>query len=240
METDDYTSKSYSRRDFLGLLGTGAAAIMFSCNSANKASVPETSLPPCIGVLEQTEGPYFVDENLNRSDIRTDSATGTARDGTPLEIEFQVSGIGADNICRPLADANVDVWHCDAAGVYSDVRDRSFDTTGQDFLRGFQKTDKNGIARFTTIFPGWYRGRTVHIHFKIRTKNNTDFTSQLYFDDALTDKIHAQNPYAAKGQRDLRNNRDGIFRDGGEALTLVLKETNAGYRTVFQIGLQNA
>lgn len=240
METDDYTSKSYSRRDFLGILGASAAAVIFSCNSAQTASVAANSLPPCIGVLEQTEGPFFVDENLNRSDIRTDSATGTAREGVPLELEFQVSHVATDGVCRPLPDATVDVWHCDASGVYSDVRDRNADTTGQDFLRGFQMTDKNGIARFTTVFPGWYPGRTVHVHFKIRTKNNLDFTSQLYFDDALTDKIHAKNPYAEKGQRNLRNNRDGIFRAGGEALTLTLKETSGGYRAVFQIGLQNS
>lgn len=239
MKNDDYTSKSFSRRDFLGILGTGAAAVMFSCNSANRASVPETSLPPCVGVLEQTEGPFFVDEKLNRSDIRTNSATGAASEGTTLEIEFQVSEIGAGGVCRPLPDATVDIWHCDALGAYSDVRDRSSDTTGQDFLRGFQTTDKRGVTLFTTIFPGWYPGRTVHIHFKIRTKNNADFTSQLYFDDALTDKIHAQNPYAAKGRRNLRNDRDGIFRDGGEALTLRLNETANGYRAVFQIGLQS-
>jgi len=106
----------------------------------------------------------------------------------------------------------VGVWQCDAAGHYSGVTDTGvgFDTVGQKFLRGYQITDAKGVARFTTIYPGWYRGRTVHIHFKVRTPatavlaNATDsvyeFTSQLFFDDALTTRVFAQEPYASRGE----------------------------------------
>jgi protocatechuate 3,4-dioxygenase beta subunit len=138
----------------------------------------------------------------------------------------------------------VNVWHCDALGQYSDVRDagQGFDTRGQKFLRGYQVTDENGTARFTTIYPGWYQGRTVHIHFKIRTDPSSEqgyeFTSQLYFDDSITDQIHAQAPYAAKGQRDLRNDGDGIFRDGGDQLMLDLTEDGQGYMGTFDIALK--
>ncbi|MEP0859677.1 twin-arginine translocation pathway signal protein, partial [Trichocoleus sp. DQ-U1] len=138
--------------------------------------------------------------------------------------------------------ATVDIWHCDALGVYSDVRDFNGDTQGQKFLRGYQVTDANGTAEFVTIYPGWYPGRTVHIHFKIRTDSasgrGSEFTSQLYFDDALTDQIYAQSPYAAKGQRTQRNDGDGIFQDGGEELMLQLTQDAQGYVGTFDIGLQ--
>jgi protocatechuate 3,4-dioxygenase beta subunit len=125
--------------------------------------------------------------------------------------------VGAEG-CLPLAGAIVDVWHCDALGVYSDVADPGFDTSGQKFLRGFQQTDGDGVARFLTIYPGWYPGRTVHIHFKIRSPASDgsvyDFTSQLFFDDSLSDSVFTSSPYAAKGERGTRNQDDGIFRNG--------------------------
>jgi protocatechuate 3,4-dioxygenase beta subunit len=105
-------------------------------------------------------------------------------------------------------------------------------------------TDANGIVEFLTIYPGWYPGRTVHIHFKIRTpsasQQSYEFTSQLYFDDSLTDQIHAQPPYAAKGQRSVKNDRDGIFQGGGEQLMLQLTKDAKGYGGKFDIGLEIA
>ncbi len=135
-------------------------------------------------------GPYYVDTGLQRSDIREE------REGIPLELTFNVSRIDAGDIstCGPLAGAVVDIWHCDALGEYSGVQDNAagdFDTTEATFLRGYQLTDDNGVARFTTIYPGWYQGRAVHIHFTIRdsaeSQQGYEFTSQLYFDDTLTD-----------------------------------------------------
>jgi len=135
----------------------------------------------------------------------------------------------------------VDVWHCDAAGVYSGVRDRSFDTTGQKWLRGYLLTDANGLAEFTTIYPGWYSGRAVHIHFKIRTKGadgaDYEFTSQLFFDEATTDQVHAQPPYAAKGERDTPNASDGIYRNGGAQMLLTPTLAESGYAAHFPIAL---
>jgi protocatechuate 3,4-dioxygenase beta subunit len=189
---------------------------------------------------EQTEGPYYVDEQLNRSDIRSDPSDGSVKEGVPLELTFRVSSVNAG--CTPVVGAIVDVWHCDALGVYSDVSDPGFNTVGKKFLRGYQTTDANGVARFTTIYPGWYQGRTVHIHFKIRTNptgtQGHEFTSQLYFDDAITDQVHAQQPYASKGQRTLRNNGDTIYRNGGSQLMLPLVRAGQGYSAVFDIGLQ--
>jgi protocatechuate 3,4-dioxygenase beta subunit len=197
-------------------------------------------VPACVVTPEQTEGPYFVDEALNRSDIRSDPTTGAVKDGAPISLTLQISQVGSGS-CRPLAGAAVDIWQCDALGVYSDVRDPGFNTVGQKFLRGSQVTDQNGVVQFTTIYPGWYQGRAVHTHFKVRTDpasaTGYQFTSQLYYDDSLTDQVHAQPPYAAKGRRTTRNTDDGIFLDGGTQLLLNLTPQGDGYAATKLIGV---
>lgn len=193
--------------------------------------------PACIVRPAMTEGPYFVDEKLNRSDIRSDPTDGTVKAGTPLAITVNISSING-SACAALSGATVDVWHCDAAGVYSDATDPSFNTKGKKFLRGYQTTDANGQVKFTTIYPGWYHGRNVHIHFKIRTTSGHEFTSQWFFDDSLSDKVFAQAPYGGRGQRDTLNSQDGIYQSGGDQLLLSPAPAGAGYATSFDIGLQ--
>lgn len=138
----------------------------------------------------------------------------------------------------------MDVWHCDHEGVYSDVSDPRFDSRGRRFLRGYQTTDASGIAKFTTVYPGWYSGRAVHIHFKIRStpsaSSGSEFTSQLYFDDALTDRVHSNPPYAAKGARNIRNAADGIFRRNGSQLIVPVTPAADGYAGTFNIALQRS
>jgi protocatechuate 3,4-dioxygenase beta subunit len=125
--------------------------------------------------------------------------------------------------------------------VYSDVSDPSFNTSGKKFLRGYQVTGTDGVARFTTIYPGWYQGRAVHIHFKIRSAASAasayEFTSQLFFDDSLTDQVHATERYASKGQRTLRNSGDGIYNGGGSQLVLDVTGTADGYAATFNTAL---
>jgi len=242
-----------SRREMLGLMGSTAAAITLAgCGGSERSGQPgagettdastaaETASTTCVVRPEQTEGPYYVDTGLDRSDIREE------REGVPLDLTFNVSRVdeGDASACGPLAGAVVDVWHCDAAGEYSGVEDNAagdFDTRGETFLRGYQLTDENGTARFTTIYPGWYQGRAVHIHFTIRdspeSQQGYEFTSQLYFDDALTDEVQSQGPYAEKGQRDLRNREDGIYQGGGDELLLDLTENGEGYAATFDIAL---
>jgi protocatechuate 3,4-dioxygenase beta subunit len=184
-----------------------------------------------------TEGPYYVDEGLDRSDIRSDPANGALSQGALLALTFKVSRI-SDQGCAPLEGARVDVWHCDAAGRYSDVADALSDTRGQKFLRGHQLTDAGGRATFLTIYPGWYPGRTVHIHFKVYAEasgQGREFTSQLFFDDAFTDQVLAQAPYAARGPRSTFNRNDGIY---DERLQLDVSAADAGYAAAFDIGLQ--
>jgi protocatechuate 3,4-dioxygenase beta subunit len=141
-----------------------------------------------------------------------------------------------------LSGATVDVWHCDALGVYSDVRDGRFDTRGKKFLRGFQRTDGEGRAEFFTVYPGWYPGRAVHIHFKIRSAGSDgrahEFTSQLYFDEAVNDVVFQQAPYNSKRGRRMMNQADSLFRRGGKELLLAPTKSAHGYAAQFAIGLQ--
>jgi protocatechuate 3,4-dioxygenase beta subunit len=195
----------------------------------------------CVVRPELTIGSHFVDDQLNRSDIRYDPLEENVSPGTPLILNIGVFDAGS-NRCAPLKGAQVDVWHCDAMGIYSGVIERVFNTRGQQFLRGYQFSDADGHVQFQTIYPGWYSGRTVHIHFTIRTKNSTgrayQFTSQLFFRDAVTDLVHSKKPYKKKGERDTRNRDDSIFKMGGNQLLLNVRGDGAGgYIASINIGL---
>jgi protocatechuate 3,4-dioxygenase beta subunit len=257
IEDDDApVGRILSRREVLALLGGSGAALLAACapgalaspsptiaaqTSAAATSAPATTaaasvattLPSCIVRPALTEGPYFVDEKLNRSDIRSDPATGVVRPGALLTLNFLVSRVSG-SACTALSGAMVDVWHCDALGVYSDVGGAS----GQKFLRGFQNTDASGSAKFTTIYPGWYQGRAVHVHFKIRPSSSSEFTSQFFFDDALSTQVFAQAPYSQKGIQGItRNSSDGIYQESGGKLTLSVTKTGDAYAATFDIGL---
>jgi len=189
----------------------------------------------CTASPQVTEGPYFVDERLDRSDIRPDPVTGEVSAGVPLRLTIATL-LASGGACAPLQGAQVDVWHCDAEGVYSDVRDNIMGGrgVGRKFLRGYQVTDENGNVQFTTIYPGWYQGRAVHIHFKIRTnpqgETGYEFTSQLFFDDALNDFVFTtQDPYVQKGRSPLTNGRDGIYQATNGLLTLQPSAEGDGY-----------
>ena len=204
MDQDDrMVGRVLSRREVVSLLGLSGVAMLTDSLRAQAPAAP--SGPPfCVVQPQQTEGPYFSDVMLNRTDVRSDPPSGAPKPGAALALAFNVGQLSADGVCKPLAGAHVDIWQCDALGVYSDAKDRSFDTIGQKFLRGYQLTDASGAARFTTIYPGWYQGRAVHIHFKIRTNpkgpGGQEFTSQLYFDEAMTDRVHALEPVRVEGQ----------------------------------------
>jgi protocatechuate 3,4-dioxygenase beta subunit len=239
-ENDEQDGRLLSRREAIVLLGA-AGTVCLMGGWPHKAQASGTARSLCVVRPEQTEGPYFVDERLHRSDIRTDPTDGRIVAGIPLALTFQVMRLNASE-CSPLPHARVDIWQCDAQGIYSDVEDPGFNTLGQKFLRGYQATNAQGEARFITIYPGWYPIRTVHIHFKVRTaaiaSKHFEFTSQLYFPDELTDRVHTALPYSSKGRRRVRNRHDFIFRDGGDQLMLQPSAASAGYAAIFPIGLQ--
>jgi len=211
-----------------------------STGATSVAAATSTSLPSCIVLPELTEGPYFLDEKLQRSDIRADSESGDERPGTPFVLTLNVVAVSGAS-CAPLEGAMVDVWHCDALGAYSGFNDSAegFSTVGEDWLRGFQNTDASGRVEFTTIYPGWYRGRATHIHFKVR-KDNMEFTSQWFFDDSLSDEVHTnETPYNEDGASGrLQNAQDGIYQQSSGMLLLDVQPSDDGYATVFTIGIQ--
>jgi protocatechuate 3,4-dioxygenase beta subunit len=204
--------------------------------SATPAATVGGPLPSCVVVPELTEGPFYVDTGLERSDIRPNTTTGDPAEGIPLQLSWVVSTVEGGG-CVPLANAVVDVWHCDALGVYSGVQGN-----GGDFLRGVQRTDANGAATFTTIYPGWYQGRAVHIHFAIRTDPDGDsgfsLTSQLFFDDELSRQVYTTEPYASKGAQSMTNEQDGIFGQSDGTTLLDVQPSDNGYATTFSIALQ--
>jgi protocatechuate 3,4-dioxygenase beta subunit len=254
LDDDAPVGRVLTRREALALLGLAGSTLLAGCvpvtppagapQAATATLAADTAasgaLPACVVRPEQTEGPYFVDEQLNRADVRVDPADGSLKEGVPLTLGFSVAQI-AGGVCTPLAGATVDIWHCDALGVYSGVRDPRADTTGQTWLRGYQVTDDSGRVEFTTIYPGWYGGRAVHIHFKIRATGadgqSYDFTSQLYFDEAVTAQVYRREPYASRGQPNTPNAMDGPFRNGGDQLLLDLTPAGEGYATLFSLAL---
>jgi len=163
----------------------------------------------CTQAVEQTEGPYYFDVDAIRSDIRE------GREGTRLRLALRVRSAGA---CEPIENAVVDLWHCDAGGVYSGFEAGE----GERFLRGAQVTNADGIATFTTIYPGWYEGRTAHIHAKVHLDRRTALTTQLYFDDAVSDAVYRGDAYATRGERSQLNASDGIY---DESLLLTLERS---------------
>ena len=235
-----------SRREALETFGALGLAMVFPAGGAN--GLREGAPLDCVVVPEMTEGPFFVDEKLERSDLTTDTGEPFVTKAFPLLLHiavFQAKG----RACSPIVGAQVDVWHASAEGVYSDEtsgRIQDKDTSGEKYLRGYQRTDEHGAVSFRTIYPGWYPGRTVHIHFKIRTfsksgRQASDFTSQLFFDDALNDVILGKPPYNSRGERRMRNANDGIYRRGhGSTLIRKAKESEDGKSCLaaFNIGLE--
>jgi len=175
----------------------------------------------CTLYPQQAEGPFYLDLDSLRRDITEGKA------GMPLSVVVQVQS----ESCAPLKDVAVDLWHCDAAGVYSGFQGQlgGLDTTGETFLRGTQVTDVDGVAEFDSIYPGWYPGRTTHIHFKVHTSSTTEATSQLYFPEDVTAGIYATAPYDARGPKDTLNAADGIAVANPAPLAMVTGDASSGF-----------
>ena len=207
------------RRTLLKALTMAPAAAAFP--AALQAEVTRAGListDVCLLSAEVTEGPFYVDPKLVRADITE------GKPGLPMQLRLQV--VTAD--CAPVAGARVDLWHCDASGVYSAVQNMGGggDTRGETFLRGTQRTDPAGVVAFQTVFPGWYRGRTTHLHYKVFLDEKTVLTSQIFFDEAVNAAIYAEHPaYARAEPRDMLNANDGIAADAGDGAYARVKMT---------------
>ena len=181
---------------------------MESSGSATGGGGESGSCSNTTKVIEQ--GPFFVDEKLDRSDLFS-----TAQ-GVLVVLHLPIYNSSATQ-CIPLPGAQVDIWEADSAGLYSD--EASEGTKNQTWLRGYQTTDSSGAVTFRTVYPGWYQGRTTHIHVMVRTfdaRGNTLYrsTTQLYFNDSLTDQIYQLAPYNARSSgRRTRNSADRIFSE---------------------------
>jgi protocatechuate 3,4-dioxygenase beta subunit len=195
----------------------------------------------CTVAPELTEGPYYFDVDAIRSDIRED------REGTRLRLAVRVRDAES---CEPLRNAVVDVWHCDAGGNYSGFESASQGGPGgggpaggsgptdeKTYLRGAQVTNEDGIAEFETVYPGWYRGRTVHIHAKVHLDRQTVLTTQFFFDEDVTDQVYTDEPYASDTGRDQFNDSDGIF---DERLVLTLSEEDEGWLGLMTLDVERA
>jgi protocatechuate 3,4-dioxygenase beta subunit len=220
------------RRALAWLGGVGLAAVLPGCADDEQAAAPSTTAAAtdsaaadCILTPELTEGPYYLDLDLVRRDITE------GRAGVPFDLAVTV--VDAES-CEPIEGAALDVWHCDAEGVYSGVQGDS-----GTFLRGVQMTGADGAASFQTIFPGWYTGRAVHIHLKVALGTDDVHTGQLFFDDATLAAAYESVPYAARGAPDTSNEADGIYGESGGS-TVVAVTPGETYRGSVTLGVERA
>jgi len=204
----------------LGLAGWKAA----ESEGAGPAGVASGAVA-CVLTPEQTEGPYYISGEKYRRDITE------GRAGVPLYLRLRVVDAST---CKPIRGAAVDIWHADALGVYSGFGPGAKSRT---FMRGIQRTDANGLARFRTVYPGWYRGRTVHIHVKVHVAGNVVHTGQLYFPDSLTDKVFRRKPYSRRPRRATRNANDFVFAQGGRRSMLGLRKAGSAYVGAITMGV---
>jgi protocatechuate 3,4-dioxygenase beta subunit len=229
-----------------GSSSTSNSAANAATNDTSSTTTTSSGSSSCVLSPQVTEGPYFVDEKLNRGDITADSDGSSIQSGVPLELRIQIFSVNG-TACTALSGYQIDIWHASAYGLYSDIGSNqgqaNSTTTGHNYLRGYQLSDDSGLVIFKTIYPGFYSGRTVHIHIKARlydSSNNKTFeaTTQMFFDDAINDEVLANAPYNTRGSRDTRNSADNIYDGQTELLAaLTANADNSGYIGTFNLGL---
>ena len=226
----DFDRPVTRRSSLLALGGLVVAALGWKADTALSAEDGPASvasgLVTCVLSPGLTEGPYYVSGEKVRRNITE------GRPGAPLALALTVFDAST---CKPIKGAAVDIWHCDALGVYSGVQGNS-----GTFMRGVQRTDAKGLARFTTVYPGWYNGRAVHIHVKVHVGGNVVHTGQFFFNDAVTDAVYTRAPYNTRGERDIRDSNDSIYRNGGSKSLLAVKESGTGYIGAITMGVHRS
>ncbi|MYT05587.1 MULTISPECIES: intradiol ring-cleavage dioxygenase [Streptomyces] len=246
-------------RDRIGrrtvLVATGATAVTLAVGAAvpgtqaSPDTAPVAAAAVCTLTKEMTEGPYYLDGQYVRADI-TEGKTGF-----PLKLALTVVD---DDTCATISNALVEIWHCDALGEYSGYvgNNGHNEPDSGTFLRGGVLTDSSGVAKITTVYPGWYIGRCVHIHVKVHvgvtltsdgsfTGGTELHTGQLFFNETTTAKVGALSPYSANTVRRTTLAQDGIYDDGGAAsglltLTALGSSPSAGYSGTLTLGVERS
>jgi protocatechuate 3,4-dioxygenase beta subunit len=216
------------RASLTGLFGGVLALAGWKAASSDAAGGPAavaSGAVTCVLAPELTEGPYYIDGEKVRRNITE------GRPGAPLTLRLAVVNAST---CKPIKGASVDIWHADAGGVYSGFGAGSGNRT---FMRGVQKTDAAGIATFQTVYPGWYQGRTVHIHVKVHIGGNVVHTGQLFFNDTVTDTVYRRTPYSRRPNRTTRNAADSIFVNGGSKSIVRVRKQGTGYAGAVTMGV---
>jgi protocatechuate 3,4-dioxygenase beta subunit len=229
------------REAFLALAGLGLTGARGARVSGALGTPGADAATTCVLSPEVTEGPYWIDNSLTRRDITEN------RPGLPLELVLTVQNA---KTCAPIKGADVEIWHCDAGGVYSGYESGSAGAPGGQhaaptdsdrFLRGHQKADAHGRARFLTIVPGWYSGRTPHIHLKVHVGGSVVHTGQLFFDEKTTAAVYRHSPYKSHGQPDTSHAEDMIYAQAGRsrATLRLARRSNGrkGYRGSITLGV---
>jgi len=221
MSTDDRT---LSRRGLIGVLGGGVASVAFGTRALDAFGTDNADAATCVLTPEVTEGPYWIDTRLTRYDVRE------GRPGLPLVLQFAIVNA---KTCRPIRNADVEIWHADASGEYSGFDGGSSGPGGPGggsgpqtktrYLRGHQRSDALGKASFMTIFPGWYRGRTPHVHMKVHvgSADRVVHTGQVFFNEAIQASVYRTGAYAGRGQPDTPHARDMIYAQAGGSRAVV-------------------
>jgi hypothetical protein len=208
-----------SRRGLIGVLGGGVASVAFGARALDAFGAGDANVAACVLTPEVTEGPYWIDDTLTRHDVRE------GRPGLPLVLAFTILNA---KTCRPIKGADVEIWHADASGNYSGFDGGSAGgppggggsgpQTRTRYLRGHQRSDALGKATFLTIFPGWYRGRTPHVHMKVHV-------------GSADRVVYRSGAYASRGQADTSHARDMIYaRAGGSRAVVKLGRRLRGAR----------
>lgn len=225
---------SSTRRGFLGFVSASAAGLL--PGRADAAAAVADGEPACILTPQAEEGPFYSDPKLVRSDV------AEGRPGVPLALRLRVIEAGP---CTAIKGARVDIWHCDAKGLYSAFPGQSdthnVDATGKTFLRGTQMSDEAGWVMFNTIYPGWYDGRTTHIHFKVFLDQRTVLTGQTFLPDALNEFIYTNVPgYGGRArQRMVINANDQVIErsDPEHRAFCAVKEARDRYVATLTLGV---
>ncbi|KAB1075645.1 intradiol ring-cleavage dioxygenase [Methylobacterium planeticum] len=223
-----------SRRALLATLGGSLGALLPSPGRAAPAAIAPAEEGACRLTPQAIEGPFYHDPKLIRADI------AEGRVGVPLRLRLRLIEAGP---CTPVPGARVDVWHCDARGLYSGYPgqgdSRSIDTRGETFLRGSQVTDAAGFVTFETIYPGWYAGRATHIHVKAFLDARTMLTGQIYFPDALNEFLYTQVP-AYTGRRAERFVVNANEEDPNRRAFCAVKEERDRYAASLTLGVDRS